>query len=336
MESITKLRLSEKKIKELAVANFGEGIREITVQEKKGGMFNSAYEVSFYLGDDSELEEFILKVAVAPETEILTYEKNIMRTEVKVYLMLQGMDIPTPEIIKYDFSQTLIPCDYFFMTKLNGTPWNTLIKEISSENRKYLMEELGKYTAMIHSIHGNKFGYMKDEEGFLYDTWSEAFGSMMHHIINDGVHRNIKLPYEKILTAVEGRKNVLDEIEIAQLVDFDLWAGNIFLVTTEHGYEIEGIIDFERAFYGDPYADFVSSVLLYKDVEKEAAFLEGYKRQNGKELTFTGNDRIRLKLYRIYLNMIMVIETYRYNKAYAALIKFYCRWQIRKDLNSLI
>lgn len=329
------MRLSEKKIKELAVANFGEGIREISVLEKKGGMFNSAYEVSFYLGNTSELEEFVLKVAVAPETELLTYEKDIMRAEVKVYLMLQGMDIPTPEIIKYDFSRTLLPCDYFFMTKLQGTSWNMLKKEISPENRKRLMEELGRYTAMIHSIHGNRFGYIKEEEGFLYPAWSEAFESMVNHLIADGIDRKIKLPYGKILAAVEGRKNILDEIETAQLVDFDLWAGNIFLLETEQGYEIEGIIDFERAFYGDPYADFVSSVLLYKDVEKETAFLEGYKRQSGRELTFTSNDRVRLKLYRIYLNMIMVIETYRYNKAYAALMKFYCRWQIRKDLNSL-
>ena len=335
MESITKSKLSEDKIQELLKYNFGNEIQDIKSMELKGGMFNSAYEVSFYQPEDPDPVELVLKVSPVPGKDILSYENNIMRTEVKVYLMLQGMDIPVPEIMKYDFGRTIISSDYFFMTKLQGEPWSKVRKQISKGERQKLVEKIGEYTAMIHSIQGNKFGYKKDGEDSLYDTWSDAFLSMVHKLIEDGINRNVKLPYQQILTELDKKRSILNEIQTPYLVDFDLWAGNVFLIKTEQGYEIEGLIDFERAFYGDPYADFISCMMIYKDVEKEREFINGYKKQSGRELSFSMNDRCRMKLYRIYLYMIMAIETYRYNRVYGMVMRFYCRHRIKDELDSL-
>ena len=82
---------------------------------------------------------------------------------------------------------------------------------------------------------------------------------------------------------------------------------------------MEGIVDCERAVWGDPCADFVSNIALFRDIEQETAFLEGYNQASESPLVFTPSVRRRLDLYRAYLYMIMLVEIpYReYGKAYS-------------------
>jgi aminoglycoside phosphotransferase (APT) family kinase protein len=80
------------------------------------------------------------------------------------------------------------------------------------------------------------------------------------------------------------------------LVHFDLWDGNILL---DDG-RLSGIIDAERAFWGDPVAEFVSLTLLH---DLDAPLLEGYGRAR-----FDAPARRRLTLYRVYLGLIMLVE----------------------------
>jgi hypothetical protein len=70
---------------------------------------------------------------------------------------------------------------------------------------------------------------------------------------------------------------------------------------------IGGIIDAERAFWGDPLADFVSLALL-SDIEQDDAFLRAYSDADGP-VSLDGNSRTRLAMYRAYLYLIMLVET---------------------------
>lgn len=54
-----------------------------------------------------------------------------MRTEVLVFNLLENTIIPTPKILKTDFSNSIINCDYFIMEKLQGDSWNNLQAEIT-------------------------------------------------------------------------------------------------------------------------------------------------------------------------------------------------------------
>jgi fructosamine-3-kinase len=80
------------------------------------------------------------------------------------------------------------------------------------------------------------------------------------------------------------------------LVHFDLWQGNILL---DHG-EITGLVDGERAFWGDPLAE-MPSLALFGNIDD--AFLDGYGG-----IAFDDAARRRLALYRAYLYLIMLIE----------------------------
>ena len=72
------------------------------------------------------------------------------------------------------------------------------------------------------------------------------------------------------------------------------------------GHRIGALIDAERAFWGDPLAEFVS-LALYGDIERDTAFLAGYRGAGGA-VTFDIAARQRLSLYRTYLNLIMWVE----------------------------
>jgi fructosamine-3-kinase len=332
MDSKTKNLISNEKINELVKASFGDNVTVNSITELKDGMFNSAY----LIGLKDSPSEIILKVGPSPNVELLTYEKDIMRTEIAVYEMIQSKtNIPVPKILKYDFSKKLISSDYFFMTKLNGQVWKEIRKELSNEDKERLKEEIGKYTSQLHSIKGKHFGYFSNEVDKQYRTWSAAFLAMVENIMADGKKYGIKLSYDKIVSVIKDKSVLLDEVKEPSLVDFDLWAGNVFLIKKEGSYVVEGIVDFERAFWGDPYADFTSSIMIYDNVLKEASFQKGYSKQNNKPLKFTNEDKCRMLLYRIYMSLILAIESYRFSKIYAFIIRCYSKSYIKRYIREL-
>ena len=135
--------------------------------------------------------------------------------------------------------------------------------------------------------------------------------------------RMVSLPYEEIISAVSKRKDLLNDITVPRLVDFDLWAGNVLLDKKDGAWYISAIIDFERAFFGDPFADFIAAVELYTEIGRETQFLEGYRTVD-KEFQVTEHDRERMKLYSLYLNTIMAVETYRFEENYGKMMQEYC------------
>lgn len=330
MKSKTKSTLTNKEIERLVNINFGCDVQSIS--ELKGGMMNSAYEIKL-ITDKMPYDSLILKVSYSPGTEVLTYEKDIMRTEVQVYELLADKKLPIPTVLKYDFSHKIINNDYFFMTAVSGTTWEKTKKEISVDDKKRLMNELGRYQAIIHSISNDTFGYIKDGKS-QFSSWSEAFSSMMRDILNDGRRKGVRLPYDEITNVVDKRKKLLDEIKKPQLVDFDLWAGNVFLDSKDGKWYISGIIDFERAFFGDPFADFIASINIYSDINVEKQFIEGYLSEN-QNFQIIPKDNERMQLYRLYMAVILAVETYRYNFIYGAMVKAYSKQNINKILKEL-
>ncbi|WP_235029104.1 phosphotransferase family protein [Streptomyces sp. 3213.3] len=127
----------------------------------------------------------------------------------------------------------------------------------------------------------------------------------------------------------------LDEVITPTLVHFDLWEGNIMVDTGAAGPRIEGLIDSERAFWGDPHADFVS-LALFDDIEKDDAFLAGY-REAGGQVDFTPRLRRRLTLYQTYLYLIMIVEAVP--RGYAGprhlVTQRFCRHKLKDALRAL-
>jgi aminoglycoside phosphotransferase (APT) family kinase protein len=125
-------------------------------------------------------------------------------------------------------------------------------------------------------------------------TDAESFGATLPH------------PTGTIRDLTAAHADALDEVTTPVLVHFDLWDGNILVDSSSETPRIGGLIDAERAFWGDPLADFVSLALL-SDIRQDRAFLEGYRQAGGPVVLDAGSE-VRLALYRTYLYLIMLAE----------------------------
>ena len=331
MKSRTKNRLSEEKIRELVRIHFGRECETGEITELTGGMFNAIYRIE----RKNEKDAVILKVGVIPDTTLLTYERDIMPVEVECYRMIREQTtVPVPEVLAYDFSKRYIESNYFFMTELKGEPFSKVMKKMGQENADRIREELAGYLYQIHGVKGNYFGYFTKDERRQYSTWKEAFFHMFRQILADGREHRVKLPYARIMAALQRHDGSLEDVREPSLVEYDCHEGNIFVKKTGNSYTIEGILDFERAFWGDPIADFPTAFVFTDDIRKETAFLNAYLRVSGRN-AYTETDAVKYQLYRMYILTIMAAETFRYGFLYGKLQGIWAKWQLRKCLRIL-
>jgi fructosamine-3-kinase len=332
MRSVTKNRLSNEQLLTLVQENFGDEMRVGQIEELKGGMFNTAYRIECTSGE----ENMVLKVSVKPDILLLSYEKNTMPTEVEVYrLLAEKTAVPAPKLLCSDLTKHLVDSNYFFMTELCGSPMDQVKRRITPANMNTIKRELGGYFAQIHLIKGQYFGYFTQDESHRYTTWKAAFLAMVRMILDDGYSLGVKLPYERIESTLIEKASLLEDISEPTLVDYDIWSGNIFLVKDGEGYKIEGIVDFERAFWGDPYADFAAAFFIAGNLWEDAAFWEGYTSIAGKDKVISRRDRARLLMYWMYIFLNMAVETYRYGFLHGQIQKLLSRSQVLKCLKLL-
>lgn len=334
MKSITKSKFSNETIEMLVSHNF-ENIKEISeIYELSGGLFNSAYSVSVQFFDGSE-KELVLKASPFSDTKVTTIEKAIMKTEVFMLNLLPSKGVPMPAVVCHDFSREYIDCDYFFMEKLSGKAWNKISKKLTKQDKLRLKADLGRYLACIHETKSEYFGDLKVKSSLQFKTWREAFCVMIDNITNDAKRDNINFPYKKIRAALAPHLHLLDEITTPTLVYSDLWAGNIFLTDKSGQYKIEGFIDPERGFFGDPFTDFCSAPGIFSDIKKETELQKAYSEVRGKPFTVTRNDEIRMCMYNLHGAMFLGVETYRYPKLYGFFQLIYSKFHVRKYIKKL-
>ena len=269
-----------------------------------GGTFNAVHLVS--LADGTRL---VVKIPPAAGTPLLRYERQgILATEA-LYYQLAGecRDVTVPDVVAVDTADAA--GGYLVMTECPGTPWPQLAPPPAGSERDELRAVLGGQVARLHTITGTGFGYPSGSVGPLRETWRAAFLDMVNAVLADAETFAVTLPrpIADILEWFNARAVALDEVTTPVLVHFDLWDGNILVESGPAGHRIGALIDAERAFWGDPLAEFVS-LALYGDIELDTAFLAGYRGAGGA-ITFDIAARRRLSLYRAYLYLIMWVET---------------------------
>jgi aminoglycoside phosphotransferase (APT) family kinase protein len=249
--------------------------------------YNTVYRIR--LADGSGL---VLKVAPDPAAPGLAHEHDLIRTEAMFYRATRGR-IPVPEVVHADD-------EYLLMTECPGENWYSQRDQLGRDQtgRDRLRTELGGIVAALHEITGTSFGYPQNPPAA---TWRAAFTGMMADALDDAERYAVPLPWpvDQIRALIADRGDLLDAVETPVLVHFDLWDGNVLL----HEGRITGLVDGERAFWGDPVAEFVS-LSLFGDIQDDEAFLAGYGGPG-----FDAGTRRRLAMYRVYLYTLMIVET---------------------------
>lgn len=291
MESLTKNKQDRKVIEQMVARAFPNmPCREII--ELKEGYFNVAYLITL-IND----EKTILKIAPHPDSRIMSYEKNIMFSEVdSLRLVKKETDVPVPDIIYYDNSYDNCSFEYYFMSFIEGETLNLINDSLSEDEKRAIQIKLGKYNHSINQITGSKFGYYGQPE--LQGTnWFEVFRNMIQLAYHDANVANIHVPIkeEELLSLLDRDKAYFDEVTVPRLVHWDIWAGNVFIKNKK----ISGIIDFERCIWADPLLE-----VGFRSHERNVDFLEGYGITN-----FTMEQERRARWYDIYLFLVMILET---------------------------
>lgn len=287
MESMTKMRLSPEQLDSIVKQACGAGIAAF--KELTDGWANAAYDIVM---DDGRTA--ILKVAPPGDMRTMRYEKQIMIAEVEVMKLIAGK-VPVPRILAYDNSLSLVPTEYFLMERLQGIPYNQLKEALSEDERAIIEEELGGYNAEINKVRGRRFGYYSADQHSTI-SWKDTFTTMILGVLADGSEAGVELPASTsvIEAAIAERSDCLNEVIEPHLLHWDLWDGNVFV----HDGHISGIIDFERALWGDPLMEY-----YFGHFTGSAAFLRGYGNK-----VLTENEQMRRGLYDLYLDLILWIE----------------------------
>jgi aminoglycoside phosphotransferase (APT) family kinase protein len=274
----------------LAAAGIDPG--QVAAREELGAAtYNTAYRIR--LDDGAGL---VLKIAPAPGAPGLSHERDLMRTETMFYRTAADA-LPVPEVVRADFSHAVVGSDWLLMTELPGRSWHELDGELTPTDRERLRHDLGALVAGLHLIRGEGFGY---PQVGLAGSWREAFTGMVEDLLADADRWDAPLPVRASLirSLFAAHAPALDQVTTPVLVHFDLWRGNILV----DGGRISGIVDGERALWGDPLAEMVS-LALFGGIEDDKEFLSGYGA-----IASDDDARRRLAMYQAYLYLIMLTE----------------------------
>lgn len=291
MKSRTKTSVSPDTVRDMMHAAGIGAVTEIT--ELGDGEFNTAFKVTAADGC------YVVKIAPKNDADVLTYEKNLMATELAVYdIISQNTDVRIPKVLFTSSAVTGSP--WYVMEYLPGKPLTKA--KLTQAQRRRVMFELGQSTAKINTIKNDAFGYMQNG---LKATWKEAYHDMVTAILADAGRLGLKVPHlAKIRRLIAQNAGVLEEVTQARLIHFDLWKGNIFV--NEKG-GLEGIIDTERALWGDLYGEFIN-LDFFGDFGRNTAFIEGYNSAAGEKIVLNASEIKRMNLMRLYLALVIFTE----------------------------
>lgn len=275
------------------------GIIDVALIEPLGaGEYNAVYQVT------AKGKEYVLKIAPIDESRIMTYEKNLMASEIFWYnQMTEFTDITVPHIYFSDFSKKIITADYFIMDKMPGSQLDKAKLTLEEKHNTYSV--LATMAAKIHSIKNYEFGYIQNG---LHKDWYQAIAAMVKAAINDAQkkHKRSKRG-ERLLGYIEKHQTILKKVECA-MVNFDIWAPNIICERLPEGIKY-GWIDPERSFWGDRIADFVC-LEMSKPLEKKTQSLVSYNITAKNPLIVGVPEKIRYAIAQGYLGLIMEVERY--------------------------
>ncbi len=287
--SITKNHQTNETLFQLAAAAFpNKTVCNIT--ELTEGMFNAAYRVDFT--DDTAS---ILKISAANNEGLLSNEINLMQAEVSAMELLKAHGIPYIPCVRFsDFTRTLCSGSYFFMDVVPGRSLNSCQADLSSETIHSVLCAVGRLQRQMECIRNAQFGLVGDTCRFnaLYEMVCYLF----HHVLGDAKKMQVSFCFspDELLARLKRDCGFFDEVTQPALVHWDMWEGNIFV----HEGRLSGVIDWERAMWGDPLMDD-----RFRSKSCHPAFLEGY----GK-IDFTPAEKRRIVWYDVFLYVTMLTE----------------------------
>jgi aminoglycoside phosphotransferase (APT) family kinase protein len=250
---------------------FGTSVQIESIQELGGGTFNTAYLIAF-----AGPRKVVLRVA-PPQTADTAWEDDfLMRSEHAMQPYFAPIAALMPKVLLVDFTHQLIDRDYMFQSFIEGQRWDDAGDEFSSEENNILWGQFGTIVKQIHEVRGERFGLPRP--GFQFERWSQAVIDRLERTLQAAKDLQLNVSdLEGILDMVRAHPEQLDEIQTPRLLHGDLWAFNLLIARGESDAAIVGVLDADRAWWGDPMADWTMFILAHAEPEEgHAHFWQAY------------------------------------------------------------
>lgn len=281
-----------------------------------GGTFSAVQAATLTNGTDVVVKTSVPERALPDgRTPLLTYEHDMLRAERDMLELLEHIDgVPPPRVLHSDFSRRHAEVDAVVMTRVPGTPWDTVMSEMSPAANERAWARVGEIVAAMQTVTGRRFGYPARDFALGAATWPEFVDALFAAAVADAAEWDVDIEPERVLAAVEAVRPYLDEVTEPRLVHNDLWPGNVLLDPATG--EVFGVVDFERALYGDRLQDFCGSESMNTG-HNDRSYVAGYlstgapNRWSADGATESGLDpaaHARLSLYRLWAMSVQFTE----------------------------
>jgi aminoglycoside phosphotransferase (APT) family kinase protein len=256
---------------------FGTSIQIESLQELGGGTFNTAYLITF-----AGALKVILRVAPPQTADTAWEDALLMRSEHAMQPYFAPIAALMPKTLLVDFTHQLMDRDYMFQSFIEGQRWDNVWDELKREENDILWDQFGSIVKQIHEVRGERFGLPRP--GFQFERWSQAVLDRLERTLQAAKDLGLNVTdLEGILDMVRAHPEQLDEIQTPRLLHGDLWAFNLLIARRESGPAIVGVLDADRAWWGDPMADWTMFILAH--AEPEAGHAHFWRAYGAREET---------------------------------------------------
>lgn len=286
--------LTDNEIRTIIKVNFQTDILS-EIRLVAGGLFNTTYKICY--GIDNK--NIILRVGPVNRHLLMAFEENLMKAEEYVYEICNKNNIPCSKVLVCDVTKKLINRDYMIVEYIESTALSMC--SMNEKEKAEVYKEVGRYISKLHSITNESFGRVSYIlAGKTYFTWYDYLISeidditgrlqKLHAFTQEEVN-NIKLVYEK-------NKIQLESVTTPTLIHTDLWEGNVLVEKNDNQYNVVGIIDSDRAIFGDVDFEFASQWMINDN------FMKGYTVNVSIDKVQFSKSQIKTKIYLILYSLI--------------------------------
>lgn len=257
-----------------------------------GGHFNTSYDVQ----TTNPEHHIVLRIAPDDNENLLQYERTMILSEPFIYDLLKRHGIPTSRVLRVDGSKSVIGRNYIIIEYIDAVPMNH--PSVPESVRPNLLRKVGEYTATMHNIRGERFGWpMPDGTIVGSEYWAEFFGQILNETCGKALEAEVisKKDRDVALGSYQNNLAVFDECRSPVLIHNDIWDPNILVNELDGEWRIAAIIDADRAVFADREYEFV----LWDTPDQD--LISGYNIPlNNSEGAILRRKYYRLQLYMLY------------------------------------
>ena len=229
------------------------------------------FSTSYLLECEGE-RPLVLRLSPEPAAKLWRHERALLQRQCAVQPLLEAVRDIVPRILRTDFTRRLVPRDWALLEWRPGQTWESAAPSIDPQSSRALWRDFGRIVREVHAGRGDRFGYPAPCPAHAdCGSW---FIRVVDDLAADLAEQEVEVaglaPYRALLRE-EARR--FRAVTVPSLVHGDLWWRNVLVQEGADGWRITALLDAERAFFGDPAAEWVFGFL-----DIPPAFWEGYGR----------------------------------------------------------